>query len=852
MNFTHGIRRQAALALLVCCCVLGISATAHALTLRETSVPIGILDRTTQPDAGTQVTTLTAPDQSGSFRFVEWTLNGVRFSDATAAAANPCTFTITTATDAVAIYMPASEDADGDALPDWWERRYFGTLQYVGSDNPDLDANNNAVELTLNTHPGVYDPVPPSIDREYAAGGVSRRRSVMMPIIQDWTTHGLLRELSQPAGALAQERIVTKGVAIALTNPPASTGGYHFTGWMKNGVRLDVPTAIQPISVTPTENIEIYTARYVPSTQDTDGDTVPDWREWLFFESLQYDSSSDPDGDGFTWAEEDARGFSTLVANELASGGISRRRSQMLYVDTTGRLPFRQTSNPATILEQTEYLPAGTVVTVPSKAGHTFANLQFCYWTLNGVRQAEGTGIALPGFSFTLNAATTAVAVYIDPSADTDSDGIKDWKELNEYGTLEYDLTSDTDGDGFTWAEEIARGQSQHAPNELAAGGISRRRSQMLFVDTTGRLPLRLTSQPATILEQTDYYSPGTTVTLPEKFRHDASGYRFTWWELNGQRLEDPSGVAVDTYTFSLNSASIGTAKYVVPGVDSDADGIEDWHEWTYYGSLEQNAMSDSDDDDFTYTEELARGQSPRVANELAAGGISRRRSQLIVIDPNLTPTAPEIGALFATNVGSQTATLRALVNPMSAATVATFEYGTTPSFGASVNSESILNGFSSQPMDAELSDLMPDTWYYFRVVASNNFGSQPSMTGSFRTLPNHSGYEGWKRAYNVGSKFVDDDGDGIMNVMEYAFGLNPTRQNQPFELPQPILYGDRWLLYYVRPSNVTDVRISAEWSNNLHNWTDIPDAGEGTEHEFWTPAHAGAPGSLFVRWKVW
>ena len=222
----------------------------------------------------------------------------------------------------------------------------------------------------------------------------------------------------------------------------------------------------------------------------------------------------------------------------------------MLYVDTTGRLPFRQTSNPATILEQTEYMPAGTVVTVPSKAGHTFANYQFCYWTLNGVRQQDASGIALAGFSFALNTATTAVAIYIDPTVDTDSDGIKDWRELSDYGTLDYNPTSDTDGDGFTYADEMTRGQSPRVANDLAAGGISRRRSQMLFVDTTGRLPLRLTSQPETILEQTDYYAPGTTVTLPEKFGHNYSGYRFSWWNLNGQRLEDPSGVAVSAYTF--------------------------------------------------------------------------------------------------------------------------------------------------------------------------------------------------------------------------------------------------------------------------------------------------------------
>jgi hypothetical protein len=852
MNFTHGQWRQAALALLVSCCVLGIPATAQALTLRETSVPIGILDRTTQPGAGTLVTTLTAPDQSTTFRFVEWTLNGVRFSDATAAAANPCSFTITTATDAVAIYMPAAEDADADALPDWWERRYFGTLQYIGTDNPDLDANNNAQEYVLNTHPGVYNPVPPSVDREYAAGGVSRRRSVMMPIIQDWTGYGILRENSQPAGAVMQERIVPKGVAIALSNPPSSTGGYRFTGWLKNGTRFDAPLNFQPISVTPTQDIETYTARYISETADTDADGVLDWREWLNFESLQYDSSSDPDGDGFAWAEEDARGFSTLAPNELAAGGISRRRSQMLYVDTTGRLPFRQTSNPATILEQTEYLPPGTLVTVPNRAGNVFANYQFCYWTLNGIRQEDASGIAVSTFSFTLNTASTALAVYIDPTVDTDNDGIKDWREFSDYGTLANDLNSDTDGDGFTYADEMTRNQSPRVSNELAAGGISRRRSQMIFVDSTGRLPLRLTSNPATILEQTDYYAPGTTVNLPEKNGHTYSNYRFTWWDLNGQRLQDPSGVALTSYSFPLTAASTASANYIDPNVDTDNDGIKDWNEWTYYGSLQQTLTSDTDDDGFSYADELARGQSPRVANVMAAGGVSRRRSLLIAIDPNLTPTAPEIGSLFATDIGSTSVTLRALVNPMSAATTANFNYGLTASFGSQVASTSVLNGFSSQPMDAVLTNLQPGATYHFQVMATNSFGTSWSLAGTFTTLSDYFGYDAWQLANGgVGSGDSDHDGDGVSNLMEYAFGMNPRNSSDASLLPRPELADGRLRLRYSQSPGVVGITYGAEWTSDLVNWYPCTEVGYERQHVFWTPTNAGADGRLFTRWVV-
>lgn len=822
---------------------LALLSSAHAYELRQTSVPVGILNQTTDYPTGSTVTTLSAPLTNGNFTFVEWTLNGVREEDASGGAANPCVITMTEQVDAVAIYLPTNEDADNDMLPDWWERRYFGSLEYNPADSPDGDLFVNSDEYARQQHPGIAN--------DHAHGGISRRRSESFYVIQDRATYGLLREISSPAGAIDQLRLVTKNTPINLTNPPTPTGGHHFTGWLLNGVRFDTGLSPQPISVTPTADYTEYVARYLLSTKDADNDTVPDWREWLSFEGLQYDFTSDPEGDGFTWAEEDVRGFSTLAYNELAGGGVSRRRSEMFYVDTTGRLPYRQNSNPATILEQTDYLPAGTLINVPSKENHTFANYKFSWWNLNGVRQEDASGVGLPGFSFNLNTASTATANYIDPNVDTDGDGIKDWHEWTYYHTLANGPASDTDGDGFTYAQELERVQSPRVVNELAHGGISRRRSEMFFVDQTGRLPLRQTSLPETILEQTDYYAPGTVVTLPEKSGHTFANYRFGWWDLNGVRLEDASGAGESTWTFPLTVASTAVGRYFDPTVDKDGDGILDWHEWVYYGTLQHGPTSDTDADGFTYAQELERQHSPRVRNEYVSGGISRRRSELFTIDPVVEPTAPEIGDLLATNIGTTTATLRALVNPMSAATVARFEYGLSESFGLQVNSESILNGFSSQPMDATLSGLLSDTVYYFRVIATNDFGVRTSVSGNFRTLPNLAGYEGWRRLYGVNGRFDDFDGDGIKNVMEYAFGLNPSHRNESIELPAPELHGNRWLLRYVRASNVSDVTIGAEWSNTLLGWNDITDIGEGTEHIFWSPVNAGTPGTLFVRWKV-
>lgn len=183
MNAIHLPRlRQTALSL----CLLAASARAAPVELRQTSVPVGIVNTTTTPESGSTVVTQTAPESSSSFRFVEWTLNGVRHADPSGAAANPCTFVITTATDAVAIYLPETEDADADGLQDWWERRYFGSLQYTAGDSPDSDAFPNSNEFVRLQHPGLHNL--------HEQGGVSRRRSQMMPIIGDWNVYGLIRK----------------------------------------------------------------------------------------------------------------------------------------------------------------------------------------------------------------------------------------------------------------------------------------------------------------------------------------------------------------------------------------------------------------------------------------------------------------------------------------------------------------------------------------------------------------------------------------------------------------------------------------------------------------------------------
>ncbi len=817
------------------------SAAAQTVQLRQTSVPVGIVNQTTLVTVNSVATTVTAPETSGNYTFCYWTLNATRWADLSGGAQNPAQFTVTGAVDAVAVYVPTTADTDGDGLPDWWEYRYLGTLAWNGSDNPDGDAFINSDELARGLYPGV----PDLLDH----GGVSRRRAIVS-VIQDPAHYVILTELSDPAGVILQTRIVPKGVPVALTNPPVSISGYNFTGWLLNGTRFDHPTDWQPITVTPTTNMTLV-ARYTPSTQDSDADDLLDWKELLWFESLQYNNASDPDGDGFTIADEETRGFSSLAADELAHGGISRRRGSAIYVDTTGRLPFRIASDPATILDSTTYLPAGSLVTVPDKTGNTYGNLQFCWWDLNGVRQQDASGAALSGFTFTLNAPTTVTAHYIDPNLDSDGDGIKDWYEWTYFGSLQYNATSDPDGDGFSVAEELARAQAPQVADVLAPGGISRRRSAAIFASTDGHLPLRIISNPPSILIDQQYLLPGTLVTVPDRTGNTSGNLQFSWWSRNGVRQQDPSGVALGGLTFTINTPTTLVANYIDPTVDSDGDGIMDWNEWTYYGTLANGPNSDTDGDGFTYADELARNQSPRVVDTLVHGGISRRRGMTVAINPVVLAGPPEVGELQATDITSTTATISARINALSSATTANFEFGPTPAFGYSVASVSILNGFIADSMAADLMNLTPDTLYYYRVNATNASGTTTSLAATFRTLPSRSNYDEWALIYSITDPLADEDKDGVKNLVEYAFGMNPRTASDLWKLPAPELISGRFRLKVNEPQDVTDVIYGAEWSRDLINWTQMPDSGSGRYHEFWTPlALLGEP-SVMVRWVI-
>jgi alpha-tubulin suppressor-like RCC1 family protein/phosphodiesterase/alkaline phosphatase D-like protein len=100
------------------------------------------------------------------------------------------------------------------------------------------------------------------------------------------------------------------------------------------------------------------------------------------------------------------------------------------------------------------------------------------------------------------------------------------------------------------------------------------------------------------------------------------------------------------------------------------------------------------------------------------------------------------------------------------------------------------------------------------------------------------------------GADCDDCDRDGIPNLVEYAFGLNPL-ENSAGQLPRARLTGGNLVLRFTRPAGVSGITYGAEWSSTLlpGDWTDVPDTGNGDESIFSVPM--GSSTKAFLRIKV-
>lgn len=119
----------------------------------------------------------------------------------------------------------ATDDTDGDGLPDGWEMGFFGTLAHSGTADPDRDGIDNATEFAEGTNPGSAASLRPRLTVEVSGGG----RVVKEP---DFATY--------PAGQVVRMFAV-----------PDS--GYAFVRWEGAGIA----STANPLTITLTANVSV-------------------------------------------------------------------------------------------------------------------------------------------------------------------------------------------------------------------------------------------------------------------------------------------------------------------------------------------------------------------------------------------------------------------------------------------------------------------------------------------------------------------------------------------------------------------------------------------------------------------
>lgn len=397
-----------------------------------------------------------------------------------------------------------------------------------------------------------------------------------------------------------------------LTVMPSAHTGYIFTEWSvddANGLtqRDSFGRAYDNAPYQPLQDV-ILTANYLPESQDDDCDGVPDGLEIYWYGNLSQSAASDTDYDGYTFIQEIAAGTSPLMFDRAINGGVVLLDSDSWVYNPDGYPIVTLRSEPEGELFETVMKVAnpGDIVDV-SEVCDSFGNFStFAYWALNGLRQADAFGRAVDTLSFTM------------PAYDVEIIAITAEKELDRlalywYGCVAELVPSDSDGDGYMFAEEIAAGTNPLMPDRTLRHSVVHLDSDEWLYNPNRYSNYTIRSEPEGVLfdTETGIVAPGSAIITPSVSRDNG----FAYWTLNGVRMTDDFGRALDSVKVVSDGFDVILVAHVVGNTVDQA-------KMYWYGSLDVDMESDTDHDGYTFAQELAAGTSPILPDRANKGGI--------------------------------------------------------------------------------------------------------------------------------------------------------------------------------------------------------------------------------------
>ena len=138
------------------------------------------------------------------------------------------------------------------------------------------------------------------------------------------------------------------------------------------------------------------------------------------------------------------------------------------------------------------------------------------------------------------------------------------------------------------------------------------------------------------------------------------------------------------------------------------------------------------------------KGQFAGIANGTVTvsaiyGGLTANAT-LTVMGGGSGGSQPTVQTNAATGISQNSAILNGQVNPNGYSTSYWFEYGTSQSLGYATFGQSLGSGNSNQNVNANISGLLPNTTYYFRIAAQNQYNTSYGLILSFTTNNNGGG----------------------------------------------------------------------------------------------------------------
>lgn len=149
------------------------------------------------------------------------------------------------------------------------------------------------------------------------------------------------------------------------------------------------------------------------------------------------------------------------------------------------------------------------------------------------------------------------------------------------------------------------------------------------------------------------------------------------------------------------------------------------------------------------------------------------------------------------------------------------------------------------------------DGVWTMELLTQTPFGTDRLAQVSFIVQRTGMTLADWRQAHfgsdsdiGDGADGNDYDKDGIVNLIEFAFGLDP-KQSSIGQLPVAERIGDQFAIRFTPPEGIAGMLHGAEWSSTLQpdSWLPVTNTGELPEHAFSVPV-TGNP-RLFLRLKA-